>query len=561
MWMKIKTKFINKRMLYTICFMMLTALELIRGSSFVEMEVPTGVIRLSDVLGGLKMGDLWYIGANLTGFVMMLIVFSAYQLKVFVTVGNAIWTVLCLGTMIGLPYYHMHQGATFHLWQVETAVVNVWWLFIIIKHMVAKAIRDKKIAVKWNLPAIIWGLMSICMFFSVNESKLWGMWYFLMFGVFFLTEYTSKEKEDIWNGLLDGLLVSFVIVQIAAFFLRPFDYDRYAGLHANSNSAGLYYLIIYVVCLCKLHLLHMKKAKKKVKLCLLLLSGCTLSLQFMTMCRTAWIMSIIVTIIYSILVIRKTWKSAWEKVMLSGALIVCSMIITFVPVFMAARWIPTILPIRVWYGEEWGNEYRVVKGESPFSEKYMDIDEFLETVFGRIVSTLQSAKEDNPFVLKAYAAHSSNAHTRVELIEPEWLPDLSLRMRLTIYKAYWDDLTWHGNSNTRGYYQLGDIGYHSWHAQNLWLQIAYYYGIPAGVFLSVLTVLLFVYSYRKMITYKKNPYSIIPFFMCLMYFGFGTMEVVWSLGQLSIFLIFFVNMPLGDEQIMLEKSTENEKNN
>lgn len=559
--MKLKTKLLNKRMLYTVCFMMLTVLELIRGSSFTEMELPTGVIRLSDVLGGLKAGDLWYIGANLTGVVMMLIIFSAYKLKVFVTVGNIIWTVLCLGTMIGLPYYHIHQGATFHLWQVETAVLNVWWLFIIIKHMIVKAIRDKKIAIKWNLPAIVWGLMTLCMMLSVYQNKLWAGWYFLMFGVFFLTEYTAKEREDIWNGMLNGLLVSFVIVQVAAFFLRPFDYDRYSGLHANPNSAALYYLIIYAVCLCKLHLLHMQRARKKAKIGVLLLAGCSLSLQFMTMCRTAWIVSVLVTVFFGLAVMRKIWKSKWNKIIQSGVIIVLSMMITFVPVFMAARWCPTILPIRVWYGEEWGSEFRVTKGETPFSEKYTDLDEFLESVFGRIALTLQSANANNPFVLRTYAASTSGQFERVELVETKWSQDMGLRTRLTIYKAYWDDLTWVGNDNSKGYYKLGDINYNSWHAQNVWLQLAYYYGIPAGVLFLGLTALLFIYSYKKMIIYKNYPYSVIPFFVCLVYFGFGTMEVVWSLGQLALFLIFFVNMPLGNEQIMLEKSTENEKNN
>ncbi len=525
-----------------------------------EMEVPTGVIRLSEVLGGLKAADLWYMAANFTGLVMMLIVFSAYKIKAFVTVFNIIWTGLCLGVMVYLPYYHTNHGMTFHLWQVETAILNVWWLFIIIKHLIAKAIKNKRLAIKWNVPAIIWGLMSICMLLSVYENKLWVLLYFLMFGVFFLTEYTSKEREDIWNGMIDGILVSFVIVQVAAFLLRPFDYDRYSGLHANSNSAGLYYLIVYVVCLCKLHLLHMQKAKKKVKFCFVLLAGCTLSLQFMTMCRTAWIVSVIATVFYGLIVMRKIWNSTWKKLIQSGVIIVLSMMITFVPVFMAARWIPTMVPIRTWYGEEWGSEFRVTRGESPFSEKYTDLDEFLESVFGRIVLTFQSANANNPFVLKAYAA-ANEEFERIELIEAEWLQDQGLRIRLSIYKAYWDDLTWFGNENTEGYYKFGDINYQSWHAQNVWLQIAYYYGIPAGALLIVLTALLFINGYKKMVNHKNYPYSIIPFFTCLIYFGFGIMEVVWSLGQLALFLIFFVNMPLGNEYTMLEKSTVNEKNN
>lgn len=543
--MKKKANFISKRTLYIVCFTMLTIIEMIRGTSFVEMEIPTGTIRLTEVLGGLKAGDLWYIASNLTGLVMMVVVFSAYKIKAFVTISNVIWTSMCLGVMIWLPYYRMQQGATFHLLQVETAILNIWWLFIIIKYMLMKAIANRKVVVKWNLPAIVWGLMSVCMLLSVYEDKWWVLWYFLFFGVFFLTEYTSKDREDIWNGMIDGLLISFVIVQGAAFLLRPFDSVRYSGLHANANSAGLYYLIVYVVCLCKMHLLHIVKSNKKEKICILFLAGCALVLQFMTMCRTAWIVSIIATVLYGIAVMRKKWKSTWKKIALSGALIVFSMFITFVPIFMAARWGPTVLPIRVWYDGEWGDETKIYYGETPFSDKYTELNEFLETAFGRITSTLQFAKNYSPFVLKAYAAQVGEANTQVELIEPEWVQDLALRMRLTIYKAYWDDLTWIGNDNTRGYYQIEDMGgYHSWHAQNVWLQIAYYYGIPAGVLFVCLTVLLFIYNYKKMFSYKENPYSIIPFFMCVVYFGFGTMEVVWSLGQIALFLVFFVHMPL-----------------
>lgn len=549
MWSRIKDRFINKRMLYTVCFMLLTVIEIIRGSNFVEMEIPTGVIRLAEVTGGLKAADLWYIVANLTGIVMMVIIFSAYKIRTFVTISNAIWTVICLGAMIYLPYYHTNHGATFHLWQVETAVLNIWWLFIIIKHMLVKVVKSRKINIKWNVPAIIWALMTLCMLISVNENKVWPVWYFLMFGVFFLTEYTQKDREDIWNGLVDGLLASFVIMQIAAFFLRPYDYDRYLGLHYNTNMAGLYYLIIYVVCLCKLHLLQTQGAKKRTKLFYLLLAGCTLSLQFMTMCRTAWIISIIATIFYGIFVMRKIWKATWKNLIVRGVLLVLSMAITFVPVFMAARWIPTVVPIRVWYSEEWGDEARVVMGESAHSEKYTDLDEFLESVFGRIVLTFQSAKVDNPLVLKAYAAENNMEYERVEIIEPDWLKDPGLRARLTIYKAYLDDLTFMGNDSSKGYYKLGDVDYNSWHAQNVWLQIAYYYGIPTGVLLIALTILLFVYNYKKMMNHKKNPYAIIPFFICLMYFGFGLMEVVWNLGQLALFLVFFVNMPLGNENL------------
>ncbi len=62
-------------------------------------------------------------------------------------------------------------------------------------------------------------------------------------------------------------------------------------------------------------------------------------------------------------------------------------------------------------------------------------------------------------------------------------------------KAYIKDMTWFGHSEEDGQYKLGmaEDSYASWHAQDLWIQPGYSYGIPAGVLLVVLTIALLIF--------------------------------------------------------------------
>ena len=218
-----KKKIWNKKILYTLCFVAISLIEIVRNCMFVEMEVPTGVITLTEILGGLKIQDLWYVASNCTGIVMMVIVFSAYNLKTFYTVINGVWTFICIGVMALLPYHNQNSGMNYHLLQVEVAVINVWWLLIIFKHLIRRMIKEKNLSIKWSLKSIVWVLMTLCMILSVNENKVWPIWYLIMFGAFYLTEYSKEDKENLWNGMIDGSIISFCVVQIIAFFFRPYD--------------------------------------------------------------------------------------------------------------------------------------------------------------------------------------------------------------------------------------------------------------------------------------------------------------------------------------------------
>ena len=101
----------------------------------------------------------------------------------------------------------------------------------------------------------------------------------------------------------------------------------------------------------------------------------------------------------------------------------------------------------------------------------------------------ENAEQDN--VNSAVTGDASQtSYEIIEKIGPEGM-DEALNIRLSIYAAYLRNLNWFGHPDAEGHYQFADIDYFSWHAQNVWLQMAFSYGIPSGILFLILTVLLF----------------------------------------------------------------------
>lgn len=515
-------RIISRKTLYVLCFMLLNLIEVLKAS---------------------QTGDVWYVAVNCTGLVVMVIVVSGWPLRDFLTISNGIYTLVCVIAMIVIGLNWHPSTGQYVLWQIETAVMNVWWIGIMVKYLFTKAVIQKTLSFKPGLMGWIWIIMSVFMILSVSQ-RLWPLWFLLMFGSFYLTSYKPEDKKALWDGMVDGTILSFFCVQIYAYGFRPYDEVRYKGAFGGCNMMALYYLIIYMMCLYKLHFLEIKKANKGWKLFYLAGAGGMLSFQLFTLCRTAWIVSFVLTVLYGIFVVKKLWGKKWRQVIYRGGALALAAVLTFLPVFYSIRWLPTILHHPIWYSGEYSVD-RVHSFDPPDSEKYVDLDEFLEQLLGRLHSFLVTLSEHDPFLLKAEAGEFDEAE-QVELIEKPWLSE-SVNIRLSIYRAYLEDLNFFGHGLADGYYRIGEGSTISWHAQNLWIQIAYTFGIPAGILMIVLTVVMICIYFRRMMD-SDDPYAIVPFFMCILTFIFGMTEIVWNPGQLIMVLFFFVqHLQMGTE--------------
>ena len=295
-----------------------------------------------------------------------------------------------------------------------------------------------------------------------------------------------------------------------------------------------------------------------------------------------------------------------------GAALVAAFVVLFPVVFGTVRFLPAVLHLPVWYGGEYSIE-KVHSFDPADSPKYIEMDEFLEAVFGRIVGTFYKGDAmqedeagnadstenvageasvagngtDNVVTVEAGTAEdkagagsadntvaentedgekadrenaepdnvnsavavdaSQTSYEVIEKIGPEGM-DEALNIRLSIYAAYLRNLNWFGHPDAEGHYQFADIDYFSWHAQNVWLQMAFSYGIPSGILFLILTVLLFRKNFGILKNAGNVPYKIIPFFICLLFFVYGLMELDWNVGQYPLILLFITQHPQIREQ-------------
>lgn len=570
----------NRRLLYFLCFL---AFELI------------------DFLRNTQNGDIWSAAVGGTGLVMMVLIFSEYPLKEWhygkhTRVYMAIWTVCCLGIAGASALWQQHFILGIYKWTFFLGVWNVWWIFLVGQEIVKRLWKAGSLRAKPDLTGILALVMAFLMTFS-RSGRLWPVWFAAMFGMFYVTRFTREKLEQLFEAMVDATIVAFFVIQIYAYGFRPYDVIRYLGAYPNSNVASLHYLVVYTMVLCKLHYLEKKNAKKGWRIFFFLGAAGLLDFMFLTMGRTSWVTAIVITCFYGIFVIWKNWKKKFSGVIARGAALVAAFVVLFPVVFGTVRFLPAVLHHPVWYGGEYSIE-KVHSFDPADSPKYIEMDEFLEAVFGRIVGTFYKGDEageasvagnstDNVVTVEAGTAGgkagagsadnivaentedgeeadrenaepdnvnsavavdvSQTSYEIIEKIGPEGM-DEALNIRLSIYAAYLRNLNWFGHPDAEGHYQFADIDYFSWHAQNVWLQMAFSYGIPSGILFLILTVLLFRKNFGILKNAGNVPYKIIPFFICLLFFVYGLMELDWNVGQYPLILLFITQHPQIREQ-------------
>ena len=522
----IKKYFINKQFLYTLCFIAFMVIDWTRGS---------------------QVGSTWAWTVNMTGVVMAVILFSAYHPKEFVKPVYLIYSAVCIAAL-PLSYYwwNLHQAAIYRD-KLLTAVINIWLLGIFVIKMFLDVAVYKKRKLHFSKTEILAAIMLLWMLFSVNED-VWPIWYLVMFGLFYHTEYNREDLKALKEGMLNGIIAAFFLLQGAAFVFRPFDdpHHRYCGIYANCNINAMFYGIVWIAFLVKLFDIRRRRDKKWKEIFLFVFVGILTAFSVLTISKTAWVSMFVTGFFYVIIAdfhcLEYKAGKFLEKLMLYLAIVLVCIPVTY----GAVRYLPPLFHHPVWYEGEY-SEDRVHSWDSWDSEKFVSWEEFSEGIAERVMPYINAALGKCQIGIMVVEASDgiTIGDTTYRWTEESVKNFASALGRVSYWKYYLKNGNMAGHMSSEGHDIAGPYIY-VWHAQNMFVQLWYYYGIPSAVlFLAVLITLIYS-SMKKAVRGKEKTGSLCCLLFIIYFAIFGLFEATWYPGQIVLLLAFFVPKFLTD---------------
>lgn len=512
MQLTIKGKTINiwskKRMLYTICFFLFCV---------IDQRTKTGS-GLDGVIETFR---------DMAGILMAAIIMSHYKWEEFMThkVLYAIWTGIAV--VAGALFIVFGQPLAYFMNERIIIALDVFAFGYVVIHTIISVFIEKKYP-KLNKGMFgLWVVMMLLMIFS-RSDYVWPFCYFIMFGCFYLTDFTEEEQEDLYQGIMNGVIFAFFAFQGFCCMFRPYDIVRYQGIYNNPNLNGLFYIVVLVAVFGKILYVTKENKHKFWKVYYWLGAGVIYAFIFMTIGRTVWLVSFVLGLLFLGAYQLIQGKKRFIR---NGILLIICSALMFPVVFGMSRYLPPVFHHPIWFWGEW-SDYRVHSWDKWNSEKYVEIDMIISEALGRTTELGGEIFGYSPFVLKAYAEEIDKTPA---LTDEEYYYNPIL-VRKTIYQHYFENLNLFGHTTKNQGFQMTWF-YWIGHAHNIYLQYATDFGVVMIVFFialgiaSIIKLVKEFYKTRRL----KNQISVMFILIPLL---FGILEYAWGSGSITITLLF-----------------------
>lgn len=516
--------FSGRRILYVLCFFMFC---------LIDQRTKTGS-GLDGIIESFR---------DSMGIVMALIIMSHYKAEEFRR-RKFLYLLWCvISTIGGIAALIWGMGRCYFLNDRIIVIVDIILWGIILLHTATDVFVDKRYPAIDKKFAVIWFCMMLWMIFS-RSNYIWPFCYLVMFGCFYLTDFNDEEKKDMFHGSLEGIILAFIVFQGFCCVFRPYDMERYVGIHNNPNLNALFYLYVLAAALIKIVYTARDKAPVWIRAFYWIVAGAALSYLFMAVGRTGWAVAVILCLLFLIWMNKAHLKKRFFR---NGLSIAICAVLMFPVCFCATRYLPAVFHHPVWFWGEW-SEDKVHSWDPWDSPKYTDVDEVFDTAVGRIIGSIQNILEHSPLMIKADAAEIPTEDLNASLeeqiaVSPEEAAVLtieegmdSLLVRKSIYEYYFRHLNFAGHTYEEQGFQLTPI-YWIGHAHNIYLQYGTDFGIPVMVMFTLLVIWSISTGFRRM-KGKHIARNMAAQFFVLIPAVFGLLEYSWGAASLSITMLF-----------------------
>lgn len=499
------------------------------------------ILGLIDQRRGSAEGTLQMTYANLTGIVVGMLLLPSMKPAFRYTKLFRVWSFFCipgavLGCVIGQKYW-MYAG------QWYTAVANIVVIGYLLLYIVWNW-QEIKGRGRLNKGCFLIVLsMLIIMVLSVHET-LWPAWFLFIYGSLYLIGIPKEKEETFLIGMMLGIIVWFFIQQTIAFGFRPYDCTpRYRGLYSGETQNGIFYMVVFCAFTGMWLLLKKRKEKPVLRILCFVLSAGSVAFQLFTGSKASFLglaaAAVVAYMAFDIII-----SGSFRHWILQGIMLWMCIAVLIPIVYGSIRYLPTILHHPIWFEGEY-NEQTSVHSYDPWnSERYVSYKNALRYSVGRILQMMgiDIWDENGQVRLRTHEAmlvhaaelgeHGNSPENFFSFEETDFSSSSSVRR--TIYYYYFTHLNLAGHSkNNAGFYMADGLYYG--HAHNMFLQIAYDYGIIAGLLFLIWNVQCLI----RLLLRKDMPGIICATFLVAI-LVYGCAEMAVNTGQITMAMLFLV---------------------
>lgn len=520
-----------------------------------------------DHIIGSATGYVQHALKNYTGVVIALVILTAYKIKDFIKLPYLLWLIIFLFGKHAVMTWA--DGRVYELGKLEAALWNAGiYGIVFLRLFYAWKVEGKKPCMR--KPAFgIWLAMMIGMIL-IRPDLAWPKWFLLFFGCLYLTEFEEKDLNNLYSGMVEGIIIGFLLQQAYACMYRPYDMLRYEGMYSNSNINALSYLLAYGAVLCKWYQMKLKHRAILLQIPVIALTGVLIGLTFLTMGRTALIAMLLLTVLFLVFQVLSRKKGKFKSVALDTGAVVLAVLLCFVPTYYAVRYIPAYVDEPLFFEADMNKlEKKIQKGDPIDSDLYTDLETVLQKSFGRLLWFLEKKEEEESFARRLFepklVVHAMDWSVEAEPAtgesqriqeearflrgEDKSVPLLTeeeaedpIKVRFGIYKYYIENMKLIGQRS--GVQDLWlTSGYSAPHAHNIFLHIAGEFGMIIGV-LFVAVIGLTYHNILFGILEKRQGKWYYRLFVTVIFMSvvvtFGMLEICWTFGQLPFTMFFLV---------------------
>ena len=215
-------------------------------------------LMLIDLKAGNASWYIYIITDNMVGIAVSLIMFSVYSIKEYIKPFYIGWSVFgFLGVIGGMAFWYTHQvGHVMGWWY--TVPFNVWILGIHFFKYIEKIFITKELKIKFTKWEYVFIVCMVLMLISESEF-IWPFYFLVIFIMLWHLPLSLNDKKEIFSGVLNGIVLGFVLLQGYGFINRHYVKIRYTGAYWNSNRNGALYLFAFTAFLAKLIIVEHKR--------------------------------------------------------------------------------------------------------------------------------------------------------------------------------------------------------------------------------------------------------------------------------------------------------------